>query len=474
MVYRHPNMARTLFAPGARFTLVTLGCKVNQYESHALREAWLARGLVEASRIADADFVCVNSCAVTARAVADVRAAVRRAGRDAPRAAVILTGCAARLLRDELADLPAGTVVIPQASKADLLSLNLLSHRAGRGTDPHGVESPEAAPPGPPEPSPPCYPPFAVAGYDRSRALVKVQEGCSHRCTYCIVPLTRGPSRSRPLRDTLAEVRRLLDAGFREITLSGINLAQYGRDSAPPHDFWDLTAHLDAALAPEWAGRARLRLSSLEPGQLGPKALDTLAKAALVAPHIHLSLQSGSSSVLRRMGRGHYDPAALPDFCAALARIWPRFGLGADILSGFPGETDAEALETETLVKALPFTYAHVFPYSPRPGTPAASWPGQADARVKKTRSARLRRLLAGKKEAFLRGCLSLPRVFVACEGSANPDGESMADAGGVNEFYSDCLFAPSARPAPELRRSLVPARPAGVDKGRLLVTYIA
>ncbi len=446
-------MTHTLFAPGARFTLITLGCKVNQYESHALREAWLAAGLTEASDPALADIVCINSCAVTAKAVADVRSGVSRARRAAPDASIILTGCAAQVLAEELAALPGVTAVIPQDAKAELLSLAIPLYR--------GVKGPQA-PCGDSKGATLLWPAFAVSGYDRSRALVKVQDGCSHRCTFCIVPLTRGPSRSRPATESLAEVRRLLDAGFREITLSGINLAQYGRDLASPHDFWDLAAYLDRELAPEWAGRARLRLSSLEPGQLDPKALEVLASARLIAPHLHLSLQSGSPDVLRRMGRGHYNPGLLSDFCANLARVWPRFGLGADILTGFPAETESEAKETENLVKSLPFTYAHVFAYSPRPGTWAATATGAGPAAVKKSRSARLRHLLAVKKDAFLRGCLDLPLVHVAWEGTD----------GGVNEFYSDCRFTGERPPERTMQRALLAACPVATDKGRLLVAY--
>ncbi len=429
-----------------RFHIITLGCKVNQYESHALREAWLAHGLSESPDAAGTDYICINSCAVTSKAVADVRAAARKAHRAAPEAAIILTGCAAQVLQNELAELPGVAAVIPQDAKTDLLRPESFALSIPRH-----------------EPAPP-WPVFAVTGYDRSRALVKVQDGCSHRCTFCIVPLTRGPSRSRPKEETLAEARRLLATGFREITLSGINLFQYGRDLDPPHDFWDLAAYLDSSLAPEWAGRARLRLSSLEPGQLDAKALDVLAASRLIAPHLHLSLQSGSPDVLRRMGRGHYDPLILPGFCAKLHRIWPRYGLGADILTGFPAETDAQALETERLARTLPFTYAHVFSYSPRPGTAAAAMPGQVDAAVKKNRSARLRRIVAEKKEAFLHGCLALPLVHVVCEGGEH--------SGGVNEFYSDCRFTGDALPAASMQRALLAVRPAGVHKGQLLVEY--
>ncbi|GHV53059.1 radical SAM protein [Deltaproteobacteria bacterium] len=426
------------------FVLQSFGCKVNQYESQALREAWTAGGWRESS-LEKADVVCVNTCAVTAGAVADARGAIRKIRRNHPEARIIVTGCAARLLDAETGRLPGVGLVTAQEAKAELL---------------HLAENPQTAPPVEKF----AYPPFRVAGYGRSRAVCKVQDGCSHRCAYCIVPLTRGPSRSRAKEETLAEVRRFLAAGFQEIILNGINLAQYGKDfaSREAHDFWDLVAFLETSLAPEWAGRVRLRLSSLEPGQLGAKALDILGKSALVAPHLHVSLQSGSRAVLRRMGRGHYNPDKLPLFFRELAAVFPRYGLGADILSGFPGETDDDAAQTTALVKSLPFTYAHIFPYSRRPGTPAAAWREQVSGAVKKERAAALRRLVETKKQAFLRDCVSLPEVTIAWEDSAIP--------GGVNEFYADCRFAAGDIPPGASRRALVRAKPVSAQDGYLLV----
>lgn len=435
------------------FTLITHGCKVSQYESQSLREAWAAHGCRETD-ISGAATVCLSTCAVTANAVADARAAVRRAHRDNPDAAIIVTGCAAQVMGDEFRNLPGVRLVVPQQDKARLL------HPLGPSPDAGAAPATETA----------AYPPFAVTDYDRSRAVLKVQDGCSHHCTYCIVPLTRGPARSREQRETVAEARRLLAAGFRELVLNGINLAQYGRDSAEPHDFWDLVALLEKELAPEWAGAARIRLSSLEPGQLGPKALDVLGGSRLTVPHLHLSLQSGSRDVLRRMGRGHYDPGILHGFCRDLETIFPHFGLGADFLSGFPGETEADAAETEALCRALPFTYAHVFPYSRRPGTPAAAWQDQVDAKTRKARAAGLRNIFAAKKHAFLERCLTLPRMTVACESATDAEGKPL---GGVNEFYAECRFEPGSVPDAGMHRLLVAAKPVRIEGEELVVAAV-
>jgi len=454
------------------FFLATLGCKVNQYESQSLREAWAARGLEEAECAAGARTVVVNTCAVTAKAVADGRAAVRRAHRENPDAEIVVTGCAAQVLAKEFETLPGVTLVVPQENKEKLLRYADITHDGPAGK---GLPEEDSAHSG----AAPEYPAFAITEYDRSRAVLKVQDGCSHRCTYCIVPLTRGTSRSRLPEETLAEAKRLLDAGFRELVLNGINLFQYGRDLADPHDFWDLVAYLDTNLAPEWAGRARIRLSSLEPGQLGTKALDVMGESSLVAPHLHLSLQSGSNAVLRRMGRGHYDPGILDGFCRDLSGIFPLFGLGADILSGFPGETDAHAAETEALCGTLPFSYAHVFPYSKRPGTPAATFADQVVSAIKKDRAARLRAIFTAKKKAFLERCLTLPEMRVACEPfqegpgqDARQDGREKTGgiSGGVNEFYADCRFVEGGGPQNAFSRALVAAKPVRTDGALLWV----
>ena len=482
-----------------RFYLATLGCKVNQYESHALREAWLRRGWEEAGKPDQADMILVNSCAVTARAVADVRNTVRRLHRAAPGASIVVTGCAAEVLAGELSDLPGVAAVIGQSRKEELIEAawESLLPMADSGEElprPASVCAVKAPKSGPEqqvktgETSP--FPAFAVSGYDRSRAVLKVQDGCSHRCTYCIVPLTRGKARSRAVEDSLNEAKRLLKAGFREIVISGVNLRQYGREAAEGrgskrgtrsgYDFWDLLAQLDRELSPEWAGRARFRISSLEPGQLGQKALDVLGTSRMAAPHLHLSLQSGSPSVLRRMGRGHYDPAAMPDFFARLRTLWPVFGLGADILTGFPGESEDEFLEGLALCRELPLTYAHVFPYSRRPGTVAATMEGQLSADVKKERAAVLRVMVEQKKQTFVRSLLTAPAMWVVFEGRRREGEEASgyaadsAVSSGVNEYYVDCRLAEGSEsksaPPPCV---LTPVRPLREEKGFLITTRL-
>ncbi|MDR2123864.1 MAG: MiaB/RimO family radical SAM methylthiotransferase [Desulfovibrio sp.] len=420
-------------APGGAFFICTMGCKVNRYEAQALREKWTAQGMKEAARPEDAGTVLVNSCAVTAAAVADLRALVRRFRRAAPEAEIIVTGCAAGPAG--LADLPGASRLVPQRDKTGLLDLFSGDGEAGaRG--------------------------FFVSSCDRSRAVLKIQDGCSHACAFCIVPSVRGAARSRPPEASTEEVLRLLRAGFREIVISGVNLRAYRETGG--RDFWDFLERLEDTLAPEWAGRARLRLSSLEPGQFDDRALAFLGRSRMLAPHLHLALQSGAPAVLARMRRGHYDPEALPEFFTRLGALWPRFALGADLLTGFPGETDEEFESGLDLLRRLPLTYAHVFPYSRRPGTPAADMAGQVGAGVKKARAARLRAFARERKEAFLRSLLDVPVLrAVFEEGSGNP-------RAGMCEYYAECLIGDedAARVRP---RALSPVRPRALRGDRLL-----
>jgi len=271
------------------------------------------------------------------------------------------------------------------------------------------------------------------------------------------VPLTRGGPVSREPGAVIAEVDALFAAGWREAVLSGVNLRQYGLGQG--RDFWDLLAAVDAALAPRWAGRARLRLSSLDPAQLGPKAQDTLGAAHLVCPHLHLSLQSLAPAVLRRMGRGHYGPEGVADAVAGLGAVWPVFGLGADILTGFPGETEAEFRQTLAGCAKLPLSYAHVFPYSSRPGTAAARLPGQVPGPEKTARATALRAMAHAASEAFACRAAALPGVAVVLE-YGDP-------RRGVSEHFVPCRLtrpAPGAAPRDLIRARPVAARGAELD----------
>lgn len=437
--YHIPMKSEPIFELGAAesFRLLTLGCKINQYETQALREAWKARGLTERTDAELADVVVINACAVTSKASADVRSAVRGAHRANPRARIVVVGCVAREERGILQALPGVCAVLPQRAKAALAGI-----------------SGEASP----------FLPLSISDYPRARAVLKVQDGCSHGCSYCIVPSTRGAAVSRPAQDVVAEARRLLEAGFREITLSGVNLRLYGSDFGGELDFWGLVRRIERELAPEWAGEARLRLSSLDPALLTDQGLETLAESRLLCPHLHLSLQSLAPDVLTRMRRGHYGPATIFRFLERLSGIWPVFGLGADFICGFPGETGSDAQTTREAMAALPLTYAHVFPYSPRPRTMAAAMPDQVEEAVKKARAKELRTLADRKAQAFARRLARLDSLAVVLEDDAPWRGRC--------EYYVECRF--DAPPEGAARRALVNAQPLLARQARLSVAQRA
>ncbi len=431
------------------FHILTFGCKVNQYETQALREAWTARSGVETDTPDNADVIVLNTCAITAGAVSEARRTARRMRREHPEARIVITGCAVDAVHAEPEALPDADLLVPQATKPRLLDGLPDLFPEGGGVPSAGSGDPDSA-----------FPPFEIGSFRRARPVLKVQDGCSHRCAYCIVPFTRGPSRSRSAAAVLAEARRLLKAGFREIMISGINLRQYACAGENVRDFWDLIVLLERELAPEWAGRARFRISSLEPGQLTDRGLEVLAASRLLCPHLHISLQSGSAAVLRQMRRAPDGPDRLYAVAAQIRNFWPRFGLGADILTGFPGETEAQALETLDLLEALPFTYAHVFPFSARPGTPAAQRRDQVPVPERRLRAERLRKAAERKRRDFFQAMLDLPVLHVA------PEGDDRCC--GVNEYYVPCRW--EADPANRSFRGLLPVRPLAADPEGVLV----
>lgn len=437
-----------------KFYITTLGCKINQYESQSIREAWTKAGCIETKDPSETDIILLNSCAVTAHAVSDLRQQTRKLMRQAPEAEVIITGCAAEVLADELSKDFETATIVPQSKKADLLTLPM-AHDAPEA---HAAEQ-DACATGENE----CgrhYPEFFVEGYNRVRAVVKVQDGCTHRCTYCIIPSTRGKSVSRPMDDIAAEIRRLFEAGWHEVTLSGINLRQFGRDLDGKPDFWDLLSYLEEKLADDFAGKARLRISSLDPGQLTDRAIDILGASRLICPQLHISLQSLAPNVLKRMGRGHYGPQHIADWLEKLKTVWPLFGLGTDLIAGFPGETDEDFQQTLAACKALPLSYAHVFPYSQRPGTPAARFPGQVMKKVKKERARQLRQLAAEKKQAFLERLVNTPSLDVVVE--------AFAPMHGICQHYAECVFQTELKGVE--KRQMVRAIPVRIENEKLIV----
>ena len=370
-----------------RVAFATLGCRLNQVDSQQIQAALEARGFSTVPFGAAADVVVVNTCTVTARAEVSDRQAIRRARRANPDARVVVTGCWAQTSADEVARQAGVDLVVGNADKERLPALldEVLKTPRGparvavgdlRGARVAEVELPARAP-------------------GRSRAFVKVQDGCQHRCAFCIVPRARGASRSLEPARVLDQVRRLVEGGHPEITLTGVDLGHYGADLVPRTS---LAALLRALV--EIPGLRWLRLSSMLPAYFTGELLDVLTSAPAIAPHFHVPLQSGSDHVLRAMRRP-YSVTMYRALVDRLAGAFPVLGLGADVIAGFPGETHEDAAATEALIEALPFTYLHVFPYSDRTGTEAAARPGHVDRAAIARRAARLRALGAAKAAAF-------------------------------------------------------------------------
>ena len=366
----------------------TLGCKVNQYDSQAMLEAFLAGGYEQAAFDGPADVYVVNTCTVTGAGDKKSMQAVRRALRNNPQAAMVVAGCLAQRAASDLL-LPGVRLVLGTQRRGEVV--RLLQRALDEGIALVAVEELTAAP----------FEPLAITAHEgHTRAVLKIQEGCDQRCSYCIIPDVRGPVRSRRLADVGAEAERLAAAGFVELVLTGIHLTSYGREM---DNGISLVDAIRAVHAPQ--GVRRIRLGSLEPRVITPAFLQALRELPKVCPHFHLSLQSGSDAVLARMGR-RYTAAGFLHACDLLRQAFPQAAVTTDVMTGFPGETEAEFAQTRRVAEQAAFARMHVFPYSERAGTPAAAMP---DPVSKALREQRARVLIAQGKQlqrAYLQGLL--------------------------------------------------------------------
>jgi threonylcarbamoyladenosine tRNA methylthiotransferase MtaB len=363
-----------------RVAITTLGCKTNQFESAAMSEKFEKSGYNMVPFSAEADIYIINSCTVTARTDAETRRLIRRARRLNPAARIVATGCYAQVAPEELERLPEVDSVLGNHEKQDIIALvesgesRISNIAADRETGPLKLES------------------FA----EHTRAFLQAQNGCNSFCAYCIVPYARGRSRSVPLEDVLQGVRDLADNGYQEIVLTGIHLGAYGLDLTPAVTLTDLVRRIDSErLVP------RLRIGSVEPNEVTDELLELMASSEIICPHLHLPLQSGSDSVLKRMGR-RYTADFFRNLVTRISASIPNVFIGADVIAGFPGESDAEFNETLQLIKDLSFSDLHVFPYSSRPGTKAADMSDQVPGSVIKKRAELLRDCATLKKAEFL------------------------------------------------------------------------
>jgi threonylcarbamoyladenosine tRNA methylthiotransferase MtaB len=399
-----------------RFYVKTFGCRASQADGAALESALSAKGLAQTGGAADADLVVLNTCTVTATADDELRQTVRRIHRESPEARILVTGCYAQRAPEEIAALPGVWMVAGNSHKTRIPemveeSAPYHSQITGFGQIQVGdifeqrdfLSSPVED---------------ALGG--RSRPNLKIQDGCNHRCSFCIIPYVRGRSRSSPAEQVIEQVRKLA-AKYKEVVLSGINLGRWGRDldsaacTSKPR-----LVHLVRRLLDETPVE-RVRLSSVEPMDFSDELLELMANSGRIAEHVHAPLQSGCDKVLRRMHR-KYRPKHYAGRIEKARALMPECAVGADVMTGFPGETEEEFEESRAFIEGLPFTYLHVFTYSERPGTPAAESTAQVPMEARKRRTHVLRDLAARKNREFRASMIGRTLSAVTI-GSSEDDG---------------------------------------------------
>ena len=366
-----------------KFFVQNFGCRATQADGAALESLLAAKGLDAAGDRAGADLVVLNTCTVTSSADDDVRQTIRRVHRENPAARILVTGCYAQRSPEELAGMPGVEWVVGNSHKTQIAEIVTAAPYHGNihVGDIFAQHDFLSAP-------------VEDAAGDRTRPNLKIQDGCNNRCSFCIIPFVRGRSRSAPVEQVVEQVRTL-GARYREVVLSGINLGRWGREPGSRMRLADLIRLLLAE-----TGVERLRLSSVEPMDFSDDLLHLMAGSARIAKHVHAPLQSGCDRTLRRMHR-KYRPRHYADRVLKARALMPDAAIGADVMVGFPGETDAEFEESRAFMEAMPFTYLHVFTYSERPGTTAAESAQQVPMAVRKERNRVLRELAAGKNLAF-------------------------------------------------------------------------
>jgi threonylcarbamoyladenosine tRNA methylthiotransferase MtaB len=404
-----------------RFFVKNFGCRASQADGAAIEAGLAAKGFSSTSNVADAGLIVLNTCTVTATADDEVRQTVRRMHRDHPDARILITGCYAQRAPQELAAIDGVTLVVGNSHKTqipDLVSSGMDYHGQIEVGDIFARHDFLSAP-------------VEDAAGERTRPNLKIQDGCNNRCSFCIIPYVRGRSRSAPAEQVIEQVGALATK-YREVVLSGINLGRWGRDFAGRVRLADLVRRVLDETPVE-----RLRLSSVEPMDFSDDLLGLMAESPRIAKHVHAPLQSGSDTVLRRMHR-KYRPRHYADRITKARALMPDCAVGADVMTGFPGETDAEFEDSRAFIENLPFTYLHVFTYSERPGTPAAER-DQVPMEVRKVRTHVLRDLAAKKNLEFRRSMIGRRISVVTLEG-----GRALSD-----QFVKVTLATP--RPANQI-----------------------
>jgi len=423
------------------FFVQNFGCRATQADGAALERQLAAQGLSSANSALEAEFVVLNTCTVTAAADQDARASIRRIHRENPDAKIMVTGCYAQRAPEEIAALPGVTWVVGNSHKHKVAEIAASEDwqfvaqesRFKQTQQPQNFVSLETV-----ALSAPVFtlvgdifahteliaaPVFAGEGIaEKTRPNLKVQDGCDNRCSFCIIPSVRGQSRSMKLERVIEEANALVAAGYRELVLSGINLGRWGRDFQPQLRF----AQLVRALL-EHTGIEKVRISSVEPMDWSDELISMVALSPRIAKHAHVPLQSGSDRILRRMHR-KYRPWHYAEKIRKIHEAMPDAAIGADVMVGFPGETDELFEESRSFIEHLPFTYLHVFTYSSRPGTPSAAMPDQVPVHVARERNRVLRELATEKNREFRQSFVGRTLEVITLQAGGNSWTEALSD----------------------------------------------
>ncbi len=433
-----------------RFTITTLGCKVNQCESSALGGLLERSGYRPGSKDDQTDLIVINTCTVTAKAAMQSRQAIRQAIRNHPDAKVVVTGCYAQTAPDDIKAIDGIEYIVGHADK---MAIARVIEKIATASDGPALVHQNIG-------QVRCFDPMpSVAPESRTRAFLKIQDGCNAFCTYCIVPHARGRSRSMPVADALIHLHHLAQAQFKEVVLTGIHLGAYGKDLSPKSSLYDLLSSIKQRNEVQ-----RLRLSSIEPTEVEEDLVALTADpGSPLCPHFHIPLQSGDDSILKRMGRP-YTRDQYVETILNIRHALSHGAIGVDVLVGFPGENDSAFNQTFSLIEALDITYLHVFPFSPRKGTPAAELKDKVPDRVVKERCRHLRQLGEEKKACFYRSNIDR-EVKVLIENCDEKTGQSK----GMSENYIP-VFLPNTQAE---ENSIVTARIQKVESDLTVVGTI-
>jgi len=366
-------------------SVATLGCKVNQFESEALMSALEQKGYGIVPFDEGADITIINTCTVTHRADFQSRQMIRRAFRSNPKSLIIVTGCYSQVEPEVMTKIEGVRYLLGNKEKGQIPELLPLMQKDELPQIQVSDIQKETV-----------FWDIPLHSFQRhTRAFLKIQDGCDAHCSYCIVPYARGPSRSLPPEKLIEHLRVLKEKRFKEVVLTGIHIGSYGMDLTPPFPLEKLLRRIEEEKIPD-----RIRLSSIEPLDFSADLISFLSQSTKVCPHLHIPIQSGDDEILRLMNR-NYDHFLLLDLIQELHQSIPKLAIGADVIVGFPGETEEKFEHTYELIKSLPFSYLHIFPFSKRKGTPASQFPWRVDEAVIKKRAEKMRELGKKKRQAF-------------------------------------------------------------------------